>query len=237
MNRRATPPGRAAALARGAGAVSAALLVACAALLPRPAFAQSGKGDYLGVWSVAASAGYAVPNTDQYGNSLTWRLSGGYSPMPRFELDLEVGRFSVDVDQPEANGIPEHTIASGTLAVRPVCLTAQYRHPLPDLFSTLILLAGGGYYFIDYDMAAAPRAVFAAGGVRGLPDQSVDDAWGFHAGAGIEYAYSERLSLVAEGRYLVLAPHADGTAAPGRRIDGSLDLDTWILTGGLKVTF
>lgn len=220
------------ALARAALGALAAL-----ALLAAPAGAASGKGDYVGAWSLAASLGYAVPNTDEYGNAAAWRLSGGYSPIPWLEIDLEFGRFGVGVDQPDVNGIPEHTIASGDLTIQPVCLTAQYRRPLPDLFSTLTLLAGAGYYFVNYEMGAAPRAVFSAGGVRGLPDQEVDDAWGFHAGAGLEYAWNERLSFVAEGRYLFLSPDAHGTAAPGHRIDGELDLDTWIVTGGIKVTF
>jgi outer membrane protein W len=214
-------------------AALAALLLALAA----PAGAQSGKGDYVGSWSAAAAVGYAVPNTDEYDNAFAWRLAGSYSPLPQFEIGLEIGRFSTQVSQPDANGISPHTIASGTVEVRPVCLTAQYRRPLPDLFSTLTLLAGVGYYFLDYAMADEARAVFEAGGVRGLPDQSVDDAWGAHLGAGIEYALTERLSLVGEGRYVFLSPEASGTASPGRSIDGSLDLDTWLFSGGLKFTF
>lgn len=217
--------------------MAAALIGAAVALAPLPAAAESGKGDYIGTWSLAAGVGYAIPNTDEYENTFAWRLVGGYSPMPQFEVDLEIGSYTIDVSQPEDNGIPLHSIASGSLEVRPVCVTAQYRTPLPDLFSTLTLLAGIGYYFIDYEMGAGPRAVFEAGGVRDLPDQAVDDAWGFHAGAGIEYAYNERLSFLAEARYLFLSPEAHGTAAPGHAIDGSLDLNTWIFTGGVKVTF
>ena len=199
--------------------------------------AQSGKGDYLGVWSAAAAIGYAIPTTDEYDNAFAWRLAVGYSPMPRIEIDLEFGRFLSDVSQPDADGIPDHTIASGELEVRPVSLTAQYRTPMPGLLSTLTLLAGFGYYFIDYAMADRPRDVFESGGAPGVPDQSVDDAWGWHLGAGLEYALTERFSLAVEGRYLFLSPQASGTTASGRRIDGSLDLDTWMFTGGVKVAF
>jgi opacity protein-like surface antigen len=212
---------------------------AATALLLRaaPAAAQSGKGEYLGAWSGAASLGYAVPNTDEYENALVWRVALGYSPLPQFELDLEFSQFTTDVSQPDPDGIPSHTIASGSIEIRPVCLTAQYRRPLPEVLSTLTLLAGVGYYFIDYEMGEEQRGVFQDGDVPALPDQEVDDAWGFHAGAALEYALTERVSLVAEGRYLFLEPSARGTGASGRSFDGSLDLNTWLFTGGVKVGF
>ena len=200
-----------------------------------PAAAESGKGEYLGAWSVGASLGYALPNTDEYDNGFAWRLALGYAPLPQFELDLEFGGFTSDVSQPEPGGIPSYTIASGSLEIRPVCLTAQYRRPLPELLSTVTLLAGIGYYFIDYDMGDEQGAAFD--GQLGLPDQEVDDSWGFHLGAGLEYAVTERISLVAEGRYLFLNPSARGTTVSGVRFDDSLDLDTWMFTGGVKVGF
>ncbi|HWR97647.1 MAG TPA: OmpW family outer membrane protein [Candidatus Methanoperedens sp.] len=220
-----------------AGPLLLAAALVCALLRPVPAAAQSGKGEYLGAWSAAASLGYAVPDTDEFDNAFTWRVALGYSPMPRFEIDLELGRFASGVSQPDPDGIPSHTLASGRLEMRPVCLTAQYRTPLPELLSTLNLLAGIGYYFLDYEMGEEQRGVFLAGGAPGLPDQEVDDAWGFHLGAGLEYAVTERVSLLAEGRYLFLEPAARGTAAAGRRFDGSLDLNTWLFTGGIKVGF
>ncbi|HEY5999457.1 MAG TPA: OmpW family outer membrane protein, partial [bacterium] len=215
----------------------AAAVAAALALGAAPAAAQSGKGEYLGAWSAAASVGYAVPNTDEYANAFAWRVALGYSPVPQFELDLELGGFSADVSQPEAGGVPTHTIASGSLGVRPVCLTAQYRRPLPEMLSTLTLLAGVGYYFVDYSMGEAQADAFTKSGVAGLPDQRVDDAWGFHVGAGLEYALSERISLVADGRYIFLEPSARGTGAGGSSFDVSLDLDTWLFSGGVKVAF
>lgn len=199
--------------------------------------AASGKGDYVGTWSAAATLGYAIPNTDEYGDVAAWRLSAGYAPVPQFELDLEFGRFLSGVEQPETDGVPTHTIASGKLDVRQVCLSAQYRAPLPELLSTLSLSAGVGYYFVDYAMAAGPRALFASSGTAGLPDQEVDNAWGAHLGAGLEYALTERLGLVAEGRYVFLSPKTRGTNASGGRFEGALDLNTWILAGGVKVVF
>ena len=201
------------------------------------ASAQSGKGDYVGRWSVAGEFGYAVPNTDPYGNVLTWRAGVGYSPLPQFEIDLELGRFAPGVTQPETDGVPTHDIASGRIEAWPVCVTMRYHVPLQAEMATFVLLAGAGYYFVDYTMADAPRAVFAASGDAGLPDQAVQDAWGFHAGAGLEYALTGWLSLTAEGRYVFLAPEVSGTAGDGHQLGGSLDLNTWLFTGGIKVAF
>jgi outer membrane protein W len=215
----------------------AAIAIVAAGLAPHASAAASGKGDYIGVGSFGAALGYAVPNTDQYSDVATWRLTAGYSPVPQFEVDFEIGRFTTVVRQPEADGVPTHTIASGELEILPVCLTAQYRTPMPELLSTLSLLAGVGYYFIDYAMAEKPRGAFEDAGVPGLPDQSVDNAWGVHFGGGLEYALSERLSLTGEVRYLFLAPEARGTTADGGRFSGTLDLNTWLFSGGVKIVF
>ena len=223
----------------GGSATRRMIAVACvlACLIAGEAGAQTGKGDYVGIWSSSAAIGYAIPNTDEYDNAFTWRLAAGYSPTPQFEIDLEVSRFVSEVHQPDPNGLPSHTIASGQLDVTPICLTAQLRTPLPGMLATLSLLAGAGYYFIDYTIADEPREVFVSGGATGRPDQDVDDAWGYHIGAGLEYPLAARLSVLAEGRYLFLSPQASGTAGSGGSVEGSLDLDTWMFTGGIKVVF
>jgi len=199
--------------------------------------AQSGKGDYVGRWAVSGGLGYAIPNTDEYSNEFTWRFGLGYSRNPAFEVGLEVGHFSTAVSQPETDGVPSHDIASGRIDVIPVFLTLQYRVPLPEKMTTVFLLAGAGYYFIDYTMADTPRGVFSASGVAGLPDQRVHDSWGFHAGAGLEYALTGWLSVTLEGRYVMLAPDVSGTVKDGSTLGGSLDLNTWLFTGGMKVAF
>jgi hypothetical protein len=224
---------RGAALRLAAG-VAAGLVVCLAAGV---ASAQSGKGDYIGRWSVAGAVGYAVPNTDEYGNVLSGRVGVWYSPFPAVEIGLEAGLFSSAVSQPEPDGIPDHDIASGVLDVIPVCLTLQYRVPIDATMASLLLLGGAGYYLVDYTMDPAARAGFASRGGDGLPDQSVRDAWGFHLGAGLEYAVTGWLSLTAEARYLVAAPKVSGTAADDYQLGGSLDLNTWLLTGGMKVAF
>jgi outer membrane protein W len=121
--------------------------------------------------------------------------------------------------------------------VLPVCLAVQYHIPMAETMATFNLLAGAGYYFIDYTMGDAPSAVFAASGVAGLPDQVVNDSWGFHAGAGVEYAFSGWFSLTAEGRYVFCSPGVSGTAKDNYTLGGSLDLNTWLFTGGIKISF
>lgn len=226
---------RAPARVPAVAAVAAAVLVVC--LAAGVAQAQSGKGDYVGRWSYSGAIGYAIPNTDEFGNAISGRIGLGYSPVPAFEIGLEVGLFSTEVSQPEVNGIPDHDIASGQIDVIPVCLVVKYHAPLPQSMATFTLLAGGGYHFVDYTMGDEPRAVFASGGGAGLPDQVVRDAWGFSAGAGLEYALAWWLSLTVEGRYIVLMPSVSGTAKDGVQLGGNLDLNTWLFTGGIKVAF
>jgi outer membrane protein W len=214
--------------ARRLAAAAAGLLLCLTAGAAR---AQSGPGEYLGRWSVSGELGAAIPNTDQYGDVLSWRLGVGYSRDPRFEIGVDLGRFSTGVSQPEPDGLPNHTIASGTLDVVPLCLTVRYHLPVAASMFSVSLLGGAGYYLVDYTMAAAPRAAL------GLADQVVDDAFGFHAGAGLEYAVAGWLSLTVEGRYVFLSPGVSGTAKDGVTLGGSLNLNTWLFTGGIKLSF
>ncbi len=217
--------------------MAAAAAVAALLAAGTPAGAEDGKGAYLAAWSLSGGVGYAVPSTDEYADAFAGRLAVGYSPWPSLEIDLEVGGWSAQVSQPDPGGIPSHTVASGRLKVRPLTLTAQWRHPVPGLLATAYLLAGAGWYLIDYDMADEPRAVYEGSGTVGLPDQGVDNALGWHLGAGLEYPVTERLSLTAEGRYVFLSPDAHGATTPGYRIAGSLDLDTLLFFAGVKVTY
>lgn len=214
---------------------AAALFVIC--LTAGGAHAQSGKGGYIGGWSITGGAGFALPNTDEYADQFTWRAGVGYSPVPQFEIGLEYGRFETAVSQPEPDGAPIHDIASGRIVVQPVCLALQLHIPLTGTMATFNLLAGAGYYFVDYTMADAPRELFSSSGVGGLPNQAVHDTWGLHAGAGLEYALTGWLSLTVEGRYVFLAPDVTGTAKDNHALTGSLDLNTWLFTGGIKVAF
>lgn len=211
--------------------------VLCLAAAPGRGLAQEGKGDYLGLFNVTLQGGYAIPNTDEYANTVYYQGAVGYSPVPWFELDIEVGRFATTVSQPEKNGVPTHTIASGDLTVLPVTLSAQVRYPVPEILSSLYFLGGAGYYFTDYGWSGASRDYFAGKQAQ----QSIDDAWGFHLGAGIEYHMTGHLSLVGEGRYLILAPRAWGSWTDEneaqQEFDRKLDLNTWLFTGGLKVVF
>ena len=214
---------------------AAAVSVVCLAAVV--AHAQTGKGEYVGRWSVSGAAGYAIPNTDEYSDVFAWRLGIGYSRNPQLEIILESGRFSTVVSQPETDGLPTHDIASGRLDVLPVCLTLHYNIPLQGKMATMFLLAGGGYYFVDYTMDDTPRGVFVSSGVAGLPDQVVRDAWGVQAGAGLEYALNGWFSVTLEGRYIFLAPKVSGTAKDSQKLSGSLDLNTWLFTGGIKIAF
>lgn len=217
--------------------LTAAVALVVALLAADVAHAQSGKGGYIGGWSIAGGLGYALPNTDVYSDEFTWRAGIGYSPIPQFEIGLEYGRFETAVSQPEQDGLPNHDIASGRIVVQPVCLALQFHVPLTGTMSTFNLLAGAGYYFVDYEMGDAQREFFSSSGVEGLPNQVVHDTWGLHVGAGLEYALSGWLSLTVEGRYVFLAPDVTGTTKESHSITGSLDLNTWLFTGGIKVAF
>lgn len=210
-----------------------------------PAHSKSGKGDYIGQYSVAVQGGFAIPNTDEFDNTFFYQGSLGYSPIPWLEVSLGAGRFQSNVSQPEPHGVPVHTIATGDLEVIPLIATVHLRYPMQEIFSTFTAFAGAGYYLVDYEMGGEARR-FLDEKSQSSPTgetfpQTVGNDWGFHLGVGIEYHMTDHLSLVGEGRYIILSPAMSGSACDEAgweyRFSGSLDLNTWLFTGGIKVAF
>ncbi len=104
--------------------------------------------------------------------------------------------------------------------------------------ATVNLLAGVGYYFVDYTMADEPREIYAASGVEGLPDQTVSDALGVPRRRGARVRPHRLVQRHGRGPLSVsLRRGVSGTTKDGYELGGSLDLNTWLFTGGIKVAF
>lgn len=221
-----------AALGRLAGGFAAAALC----LLLRAADAEA-KGDFVPRWSVGAQAGAALPDTDEYGGSATWRVGLGYAFAPSLEVAVEWGRYSTAITQPDRNGIPTHTLASGVLDVSGFSATLRWRRELPELFASVYLGGGAGFYLLGYEMSEGAKAVYRRSGTVGLPNQAVENAAGLHAAGGVEYVLTPWVRLAGEVRYTVLEPKASGTTYPGMAIGGRIDLSSWSFTGGVRIGF
>lgn len=223
---------------------AAAVLVAALTCVPAPSRAQEGDGggDFLYGFNLSASLGYAIPTTDEYSNSFTFRFGAGYALTGNLTLDLGISRFKSDVDH-EMTSPPPNTIADGTLKVTPVVMSLQFRRPVPQFFSTVYALAGIGYYFVDYGWDGNSKEYFQqVEELYGPAIQSVSDSFGFNLGAGFDYPVSTHLALNVEGQYIFLSPEAKGewrdviTGEP-YRFDDSIDLNTWLLTVGMRYFF
>lgn len=223
---------------------AAAALVAALILVPAPGRAQDGDGggEFLYGFNLSASLGYAMPTTDEYSNSFTFRFGAGYALTESLTLDLGISRFKSDIDH-EMDSPPPNTIADGALKVTPVVMSIQFRRPVPQFFSTIYALAGIGYYFVDYSWDGSSKEYFGqVEELYGPAIQSVSDSFGFNLGAGMDYPVSTHFALNMEAQYIILSPEAKGEwrdviSGERYRFEDSIDLNTWLLTVGMRYLF
>lgn len=211
-------------------------------LAPGRVAAAEKAGDLLYGFNLSAALGYAVPTTDEFSNSFTYRLGVGYSLNSLFALDFSLGRFMTDVEHGR-DFPPDGTIADGEMDITSAVLALQLRYPIPQLFSTFYAVAGGGYYFIDYSWSDGSRDYFQK--VEELyspPLQDVSDSFGFNFGAGLEYPLSAHFSMNLEGQYVYLKPDSEGDwrnllTGDRHQFSEDLDLNTWTFTVGIRYFF
>lgn len=224
------------------GAVSG-LLTAAVLLLPGTVPAQNMDDELLLGFDVNASVGFVIPTTDEYSSTLGWKLGAGYSLTDMFSLELGFGYHNIKVDH-GTDTPPANTIADGELKILPLVLTALFRHPVPQAFGTVYGLAGVGYYFIDYSWS--DESVLYFGEVEALyrPPllQEVDNGIGFNVGGGFDYPLSANFVCTVEGQYLFLRPESRGEwrdllRGETHAFDDDLDLDSWIISAGVRYLF
>lgn len=218
------------------------LMAIVMAIVPAGAGAQEQMGQLYYGFDFNASVGAVIPSTDEFGNSVYIRGGAGYEISENVAIDVGIGRFASDVDN-NLDTPPSNTIADGEMKVLPVTATLQLRYPVPQLYGTVYGLAGLGYYFIDYSWSSQAESYFdEVAALYGAPRQEVSDSFGFHLGGGFEYPLTAQLSLDVEGQYLFLNPAAEGmwrdlvTGEP-YSFDNDIDLNSWILSFGIKFVF
>jgi len=218
------------------------MLAFAVAVVPPESGAQAKMEQVYRGFNFNASVGTVIPSTDEFGNSFYIRGGAGYEVNENFAIDIGIGRFSSDVDN-DLNTPPPNTIADGKMKVVPLTATLQLRYLVPQAYGTVYGLAGLGYYFIDYSWSPGSERYFEeVSALYGPSRQEVSDSFGFNLGGGFEYPLTAQFSLDAEAQYLFLKPSAEGTwrdlvTGEPYSFDNDLDLNSWILSFGVKFVF
>lgn len=174
--------------------------------------------------AIGLSLSYGKPKDLENGFGFGVNFTHFLSNMLSVELSAE--RYTFD-DKEDA-------ITFGEVKATPLLVTVQFRPAttLPVYFG-----AGIGYYLFSYDESSAADTLCLA--VLGETcTYDIDNAFGFHVSAGVDFPVAENVSLTADFRYAI--GNADDTInlfPSGTSISGEVDFDYYKIGVGAKYWF
>ena len=179
-------------------------------------------------------AGYAMPAENNYSSGLKYGGNICIGITKNVSIELKGLSFQSDVE-----GNPE-ALSKGKLSVIPIQLSIQARFPISWRFLPY-LLGGGGYYLNRFNL---DREIIDAWDALGFDiEEKVENAIGYHFGAGIDLFITKNIALNADIRYFIAKIKGSWTLTDqiiGTENSGSLEdlnLNSLIFGGGLKFYF
>ncbi len=179
-------------------------------------------------------AGYAMPAESNYNSGLEYGGNICFGITKNVSIELQGLIFQSDVE-----GNPE-ALSKGKLSVIPIQLSIQARFPISWRFLPY-LLGGGGYYLNRFNL---DREIIDAWDALGFDiEEKVENAIGYHFGAGIDLFITKNIALNADIRYFIAKIKGSWTLTDqiiGTENSGSLEnlnLNSLIFGGGLKFYF
>jgi outer membrane protein W len=183
---------------------------------------------------IGFQAGYAMPAESNYSSGLKYGGNIYLGITKNVSIELKGLSFQSDVE-----GNPE-ALSKGKLSTIPIQLSIQARFPISWRFLPY-LLGGGGYYLNRFNL---DREIIDAWDALGFDiEEKVENAIGYHFGAGIDLFITKNIALNADVRYFIakikgswtLTDQAIGTETSG--VIEDLNLNSLIFGGGLKFYF
>ena len=179
-------------------------------------------------------AGYAMPAENNYSSGLKYGGNICLGITKNVSIELKGLSFQSDVE-----GNPE-ALSKGKLSIIPIQLSIQARFPISWRFLPY-LLGGGGYYLNRFNL---DEEIIDAWDALGFDiEEKVENAIGYHFGAGIDLFITKNIALNADIRYFIAKIKGSWTLTDqiiGTENSGSLEdlnLNSLIFGGGLKFYF
>ncbi len=179
-------------------------------------------------------AGYAMPAENNYSSGL--KYGGNIYLALTNNVSLELKGLSF---QSAVEGDPE-ALSKGKLSIMPIQLSIQAKFRISSRLFPYIL-GGGGYYLNKFDL---DEEIIAAWDALGFDlEEKVENAVGYHVGAGIDLFITKNIALNADVRYFITQIKGSWTLTDqimGIETSGdieNLNLNSLIFGGGLKFYF
>lgn len=202
------------------------LIISSSGLFAGSKFPRKGKSIGIGL-----DAGYILLSQKQFNGCAVFGLNLFYSIGNKLRIELKGSFFSSDVDD-NIEGLSE-----GKLKVIPIQLSLQYRFKINQRLIPYIG-AGAGYYFNDFSLGDTDEWRSLGFIIK----EKVDNAAGFHFGAGMDYFLKANLAANFDIRYCISSPSSnysitDDQTGISQSGDFNSDLNHIIFGAGIKYIF
>jgi outer membrane protein W len=179
--------------------------------------------------------GYALPTEKNYVQAFAYGVGLSFDLHKYFAIELSGIRYESSVTGTDVG------LSKGTLAVLPLEVSLKGQFPLSGGRFTPYFDVGVGYFIHQFTLDPQIEANWKDVGFR--ITEKLDNAVGFHVGAGLEVALNQSLALVIDARFRFAEGNATWTMTDligEEEISGNLeklDQGSIVLGIGLKFSF
>ena len=178
--------------------------------------------------SVSAAALAPVNLELDFDDSFIFGANATYFFNEAFSMEFGVGHVR-DVDT--ELGLLGVSFDAGEFSSTPLLLTLRFHIPISDSSISPYIGAGVGYYLNSFD---AEATVWGAG-----TDVDIDDAFGFHANAGVEVFFGQQknMAITVDVKYAWIEPDFI-ISVPGLiPLEADVDIGGFTACAGIKYYF
>ncbi|MDI6798190.1 MAG: OmpW family outer membrane protein [Desulfatibacillaceae bacterium] len=163
----------------------------------------------------------------EFGGAALFEIDGTWFVNNMFSLEMGLGYDKVSVDGKNKTTGAKASI--GDITQIPLTLTGRLHYP-GESFAPYIGF-GCGYYFNSLDLDAVFQATMPAG-----TSQDIDNSFGWHLGAGIEYFFDDNWALNVDYKYVWNESDVETTTAAGT-IKDKVEMNGSVIGLGFKYLF
>jgi outer membrane protein W len=142
--------------------------------------------------------GFAKPSN--YGGGVAYGANFFFRITRNIGIELSGLRFQSSVQEKNGEKADEE-LSKGKLSALPIQLNIQARYPFNEQIIPYAI-AGAGFYLISFNLDSELKKSWEALGFD--ISEKVDNAFGFHLGAGVDYLFSRHFVLNASFKYCLV---------------------------------
>ncbi len=186
------------------------------------------------MWSVGLHAGYGMPADSLFGSGFAY--GAGVSYLITSYLGLEVGVFQYQSDIEDSDS----GLSRGQLSMIPLMFSLQGRYPLNDRLVPYAVM-GATLSFNSFKLCQTCQDSWGALDIS--IKESVENSFGWHVGAGLDYQIARNFALNVDVRTHFLKSQGSWSMddlLSGVSVSGDMDnlnLNTWVIRLGAKLYF